>query len=79
MILHRDLVKLPKGRIYGLLTYFRLYVADFAVRIETLRRVQSTIHSEWTPQHTELVKKVVTKILEDLLIISCSPDNPVIV
>ena len=46
---HEQLAELPRASVYGLLSYFRPYVADFAVRSEPLRRLLAASHAEWTP------------------------------
>ena len=47
--LPQELAELPRASMYGLLSYFRPYVADFAVRSEPLRRLLAASHAEWTP------------------------------
>jgi len=49
---HETMGELPRASVYGLLNYFRPYVADFAVRTEPLRRLLSATHAEWTQEHT---------------------------
>ena len=46
---YEDMAELPRASVYGLLSYFRPYVADFAVRTEPLRKLLAAAHAEWTP------------------------------
>ena len=56
---HEKLADLPRASIYGLLSYFRPYVSDFAVRTEPLRKLLAASSSEWNEAHTSLVQDVV--------------------
>lgn len=56
---HSDMARVPTASIYGLLSFFRPYIHDFAVRTEPLRKLLSATHGPWEEKHTELVKDVV--------------------
>ena len=42
---HEAMKKIPVHSVYGLLSFFRPYVADFATRTEPLRRLLASSHS----------------------------------
>ena len=56
---YEELADLPRASVYGLLSYFRPYVPDFAVRTEPLRKLLAASSSEWNEAHTSLVQDVV--------------------
>jgi ribonuclease HI len=74
---HHSLAALPRSSIYGLLSYFRPYVADFAVRSEPLRKLLAATHAEWTEEHSKVVKDVIERILEGLPLLNFEPNDPV--
>ena len=62
---HAAMMKIPVHSI-GLLSFFRPYIADFAVRTEPLRCLLAKSHAQWEEAHTKLVKEIITKVLEGL-------------
>src|SRR5512144_1653085 len=72
-----SLAGIPRASIYGLLSYFRPYVADFAVRTAPLRQLLSSSHAEWTEEHTSVVKSTIKAILEGLLVLNFDPSEVV--
>jgi hypothetical protein len=49
---HPQLQRLPVASVYGMLSFFRPYIADFAVRTEAIRELLAASHSAWTERHT---------------------------
>jgi Reverse transcriptase (RNA-dependent DNA polymerase) len=45
---HKNIASIPRQSIYGLLSFFRPYVPDFATRTEPLRKLLSGSHKAWT-------------------------------
>jgi hypothetical protein len=54
-----EMGKIPVASIYGLLSFFRPYIADFAPRTEPLRKLLAEAAPPWSLEHSKLVKEVV--------------------
>src|SRR5512144_1545399 len=72
-----SLAGIPRASLYGLLSYFRPYVADFAVRTAPLRQLLSSSHAKWTEEHTKVVRSTIQAILEGLPVVNFDPDEVV--
>ena len=72
-----SLAGIPRASIYGLLSYFRPYVADFAIRTAPLRQLLSSSHSQWTEEHTSVVRSTIQAILEGLPVLNFDPEEVV--
>ena len=65
--------RIPAHSTYGLLSFFFFFVADFATRTEPLRKLLAKSNAQWTPEHSQLVKEVIQRVLEGLPILNFDP------
>lgn len=63
---HEAMQQMPVASIYGMLSFFRPYISDFAPRTEEIRKLLSASHATWRKEHTELVQDTVKRVLEGL-------------
>ena len=68
----------PRAKLYGLLSYWRSYVPDFAARTAKLRELLSQDASPWGPEHADAVRKVVAAILTEVPTLNFDPTSPAI-
>ena len=72
------LSSMHRPQLYGMLSYWRLYLPDFASRTARLRGLLGSDARSWTPAHTEEVRSALRVIAEGAPAINFNPTAPAI-
>ena len=72
------LANMPRAQLYGMLSYWRQFIPDFSAKTSKVRKLLSQDAGEWTPAHTQEVRKVLQELLEGAPCINFDPQAPVL-
>ena len=67
-----------RAQLYGMLSYWRQFIPDFSAKTSKVRKLLSQDAGEWTPAHTQEVRKVLQELLEGAPCINFDPQAPVL-
>ena len=74
---HKEMLAIPPHSLYGLLNFFQNYVPDFAICTKPIRKLLSHLHDNWTIEHTECAKDVLSRILNAMPLLNFDPASPI--
>jgi hypothetical protein len=73
-----QLAEWPRAKLYGLLSYWRNYVPDFAAKTAKLRALLSQDAAPWGNEQADVVRHVVRDILADEPTLNYNPTQQVV-
>lgn len=66
-----------RASLYGMLSYWRMFIPDFAARTTKLRSLLGSDARDWTAEHTEEVRSALRSIAASTPTINFDPASPV--